>query len=47
MIKERLRRYLPYFKKISVAIEVEKVINFVDQDIDTNSNVIESKINYE
>ena len=47
MIKERLRKYLPYFQKISVAIEVERVVNFVDQDIDTTSNVIENKINYE
>ena len=41
MIKERLKRYLPYFKSLSPDMKVKGVINFITEDEakDTISNI--------
>ena len=46
MIEERLEKYLPYFKSFSRKIQVENVLNFVEEDeqSDTTSNVSKRKV---
>ncbi len=42
MIKERLERYLPYFKSLSAEMQVDEVLSFVDEDekSDTTSSTM-------